>query len=311
MWYCLIGVEPVAKKIDTARFAPAFVILGAGFWGLIGLFTKPLSAAGMTTAGISFARGLLGAVMLFAFLAVFDREKLRIRLRDTWLFIGTGILSLVFFSIMYFMTQREAGLSVAAVLLYTAPFFVIIMSAIFFREKITGRTVLSLVIAAIGCVCTAGLVPVLLRGGAGRVSVSGILTGVGSGFGYALYSIFANQALKKYHSVTVTAYTLLFSALALAPFCLRGEFIALYGTPGVWQASLGIALVATICPYVLYTFGLKYTKPGSASVMAFSEPAVATVIGVLVFGESLTPDGVVGLLFIFAALIILNTGKKK
>lgn len=295
------------KKAGLLRFAPFFIILGASCWGLIGLFTKPLSASGCTAVQIAFLRCGTAAAILWIFLAVFDRKKLKIKLPDIWMFLGTGVLSIVLFSVMYFMTQQQASLSVAAVLLYTAPFFVIIMSALFFREKISGRKIISLLIATAGCVFATGLISSLSGNGTAYVSGLGILTGVASGFGYALYSIFANVALKKYSSVTVTAYTFLFAALALAPFCLKSELLEIVATDStVWQNTLLLAIFSTIVPYVLYTLGLKYTEPGKASVMAFAEPVVATLTGVLVFHEEMTGGGVIGIILIFAAIILLN-----
>ena len=300
------------KKNGLARFAPALVILGASCWGLIGLFTKQLAAAGCSAVQISFLRCVSAAAILWIILLIGDRSKLKINIRDIWMFLGTGVLSLVFFSVMYFLTQQEAGLSVAAVLLYTAPFFVIIMSAIIFKEKITSKTVLALALAIVGCVFTTGLFSVLISGGVGRVSTIGVLTGIASGFGYALYSIFAHIALKKYSSITVTAYTFLFAALALAPFCLRAELLdMMVKEPSIWQNTLLLAVISTILPYVLYTLGLKYTQPGKASVMAFSEPVVATLTGILVFREQITLGGIIGIALIFVSILLLNLKKKE
>lgn len=262
------------KDKTGVRLAPLLVILGASCWGLIGLFTKPLAAMGCSAAQISFLRCAVSALMVWLYLAIFDRKKLKIDLRDIWMFLGTGVLSLVFFSVLYFKTQQETSLSVAAVLLYTAPCFVILMSAVLFKERITGRILAALALALAGCVCTTGLMEALLTGGGVRLSPLGILTGIGSGLGYALYSIFANIALKKYSSVTVTAYTFLFSSLALAPFCLNGELLGLMNSRRAVLTTLGLSLASTILPYVIYTLGLKYTSPGKASVMAFSEPLV-------------------------------------
>lgn len=227
------------------------------------------------------------------------------------MFLGTGVFSLVIFSVMYFMTQQETSLSVAAVLLYTAPCFVILMSAIFFHERITGHIIIALVIALVGCVFTTGLATSMFTGSVGQVSTLGIITGILSGLGYALYSIFGNVALKKYSSVTVTAYTFMFAALALMPFTLNRELFDLVAQPVVLQNAVGIALISTILPYTLYTLGLKYIEPGKASVMAFSEPVIATLVGVFVFREAMTLGGVVGIVLIFISIIMLNMKKRQ
>lgn len=292
--------------------APVLVIAGASCWGLIGLFTRPLMAAGCSAADIAFLRVAFSAALLWMFLAVFCPGLLKVKIKDLWMFLGTGVISLVFFSVMYFRTQQEASLSVAAVLLYTSPFFVMILSAVLFREKITGRMIISLVLAVFGCVCATGLLESLVSGSEVVLSPLGILTGIGSGLGYALYSIFANIALKKYKSVTVTAYTFLFAALALAPFQGRGElFIKFMGQGSILPQVLALAVISTILPYALYTMGLKYTTPGRASVMAFAEPLVAAIMGAAVFKEELTTGSISGIMLIFISIVLLNTHRSK
>lgn len=283
------------------------MVLGASCWGLIGIFTRPLSAAGCSAVQIAFLRCGLSALLLWLYLAAFNRGALRIALRDIWMFLGTGVLSLVLFSVMYFKTQQEATLSVAAVLLYTSPCFVMLMSALLFRERITGKMLLALLLAFTGCVFTTGLVRSLVTGGGFSLPPLSILTGIGSGFGYALYSIFANMALKKYSSITVTAYTLLFAALALAPFCVGTRLWGILTEQGrVLPITVCLSLVSTILPYALYTLGLKNTSPGRASVLAFAEPLVATLISAAVFRERLTAGGVVGIVLIFLSIFLLS-----
>ncbi len=132
---------------------------------------------------------------------------MRVRLRDFWCFLGTGIGSIVFFNYCYFTAVRMMSLAAAAVLLYTAPAFVMLMSAVLFREKMTGRRVLSVLLTFAGCAFVTGFA------GSG-ISASGILVGLGAGFGYALYTIFGHYAIERgYDSLTITFYTFLVAAV--------------------------------------------------------------------------------------------------
>ena len=71
--------------------------------------------------------------------------------------------------------------------------------------------------------------------------------------------------------------------------------------------ALGIGLVSTLAPFCFYTTGLKYTEPGKASVMAFVEPMVATLIGIFILHQKITITGIVGILLIFISIVILNS----
>ena len=290
-----------------------FILIGGSLWGIIGLFSTRLSAAGCSPVEITFIRNLVGAVGMIAYLGLTCRDKLKISIKDLWMFLGTGILSIVFFNIMYFWTINLATLSVAAILLYTAPCFVMIMSALFFGEKMTGKKITALIMAFLGCAFTTGVIDTFVLGsgpGAGTIKSLGIATGIASGFGYALYSIFGNAALKKYSSETVTVYTFVIAALSLAPFALRPSFFSMTGKGPVLTNAVAIGLVCTMLPFLFYTAGLKNTPPGKASVMAFVEPMVATLVSVFVMHEPFTITGMIGICMIFSSIVILALAKE-
>ena len=103
------------------RFAPWMIAAAGVLWGLLGIFVRHLNARGLASMDLVFLRSLTATVVLFIGLLIFDRKKMRVRLRDFWCFLGTGIGSIVFFNYCYFTAVRMMSLAAAAVLLYTAP----------------------------------------------------------------------------------------------------------------------------------------------------------------------------------------------
>lgn len=282
------------------------ILLASGLWGLTGLFVRNLNASGFNNMHLLFIRSVVTALVLGIYLLFADRKKLKIQLRDWWYFFGTGILSFLAFGFFYFYTISNASMSVAAILLYTSPFFVMLMAAIFFREKITPLKVLALVLASLGCFLICGtdsnvtLTPVVIS------------TGVMSGFCYALYSIFGRVALKKYDSLTVTAYTFIFAAIgALFAIDIPDMVKVSIEYPDAFCLSIIFAIVSAVLPYIFYTFGLKHTDTAKASIMATFEAVVASLAGIIAFGEKLTLWGVLGIIFVFLAVTLLNPIKKK
>ena len=168
------------------------IIAAAGLWGCIGLFLKLLTAAGLTSMQGVAMRSLVGAVFYGLFLFFSNREALRVDPKDCGWFLGTGVCSLLFFNWCYFNAITLSSMSVAAVLLYTSPVFVTLMSALFFREAVTPVKLIALIVTFSGCVLVTGLFPL----GQTPISAKTILFGLGSGFGYALYSIFGKFVLK-------------------------------------------------------------------------------------------------------------------
>lgn len=282
----------------------AAVFLGASLWGCIGVFARSLTAAGFTPVQTVALRAVLTALMLFVYLLVFHRDWLKIRLRDLWIFLGTGLCSFVFFNTCYMNSIEENSLSVACILMYTSPFWVLFLSALLFREKLTARKLISLVIVFAGCVLVC-VSPSL------RLSGIGLLYGLLSGFGYALYSIFGKFAAGKYHPLTITFYTFLFAAVGILPFCGLPALCRLVCQPANWGWILGIAVINTVLPYLLYTYGLSKTTPGKAAVIAIVEPVVASLTGVLAFGETMGWPGVAGIALVVLGLCILEIRVRK
>ena len=217
-------------------------------------------------------------------------------------FLAPAFAPLSFFNWCYFNAIASSSMSVAAVLLYTSPVFVTLLSALLFRESITPFKLAALVLTFVGCTLVTGLFPL----GQESVSFRTILFGLGSGFGYALYSIFGKFALKKYPSSTVTFYTFLFSALFALPLSgLHRDLSRL----ACWQAiagALGIGVLCCILPYLLYTEGLRYAEAGKAAILATIEPFVAALLGIFLFHEAVTPYKLLGMAAIFSAILLLN-----
>ena len=86
------------RRLSDKRLAPFLIILAAVCWGTIGIFTRELQAAGFTSVQITAARCAVTALCVVTALLLTDREKLKIAPKDIWLFIGTGLLSIVFFN---------------------------------------------------------------------------------------------------------------------------------------------------------------------------------------------------------------------
>ena len=287
--------------MDVGRIAVLPVVVAAALWGVIGYFTRYLGGCGLDPAQITLVRCAVTAVSLLVVLAMTDREALKVDPRDLWMFIGTGVCSIVFFNVCYFTTIEMLPLSVASVLLYTAPCMVMVMSVAIFGEGLTGSKVLALVSAFAGCILTTGVL-----GGAGGISPLGILIGLGSGFGYALYSIFGRIAADRYYPTTVTAYTFLIAAVCLLPFSSPAEIASATADMQQLMVMLGLGVMVTLVPYVLYTWGLERMDPGKASVIAFAEPMVATALGILLFDEPLTPAAGMGILLMLVSVIALS-----
>lgn len=287
----------------TARTGGAYAsILGAAvLWGIIGLWNRNLMAGGFTPTDIVVVRNFGGMLLLAAVFAVRDRSVFRVRREHLKYFFGTGVISVLLFTVCYFSCQRICSLAAASILLYTAPSFVVVLSSVLWREPVTKEKLLALGLPLLGCALVCGVFA-----GDLTVTAGGVLLGLGSGFFYALYSIFGRCALARYGPMTVTVWTFLFAGPASLALLRPERMAAALSSPRQWLLSLGLVVFSTVAPYILYTRGLARVESGRASIMASLEPVAATLVGVLAFGESLSPASAAGILCVLAGVYILR-----
>lgn len=304
-------------------FAPVFVVLAAIFWGILVVFVRAFGQADFKSMEIVTLRVYSSAIFGWVFLLLFDRRSQRsaatpaphrFRLRDSWCFIGTGLVSIVFFSYCYFRNVEESSAAVAAILMYTSPIFVTLLSAIFFKEKLTKTKLLALLLAIIGCALVSGIASGIGTasspgtGGIASPSFLGIALGLGSGIGYALYSIFGRFALDKgYSPFMVTAMTFTFACVGVLPFIdIIGLVTRLITEPKYILLALVMGLVGSCTPFALYTLGLRYMEASKAAILATLEPIVTALVGTFFYKEPIDIFVVVGIVMVLVAGILCS-----
>ena len=276
-------------------------ILGAAFlWGIIGIWNRRLMDSGVSPTSIVVIRNIGSMLMLSAIFAVKDRSMFRVKREHLKYFFGTGVVSVVLFTLCYFSCQKVCSLAVASILLYTAPSFVVILSAILWKEPVTKKKVTALVLTLVGCALVCGIFA-----GALAVTVTGILFGLGAGFFYALYSIFSRYALRHYSAIQCTLWMFIFAGAA-SVFLIRPAELSVLMNFEEGLTALILVVFSTGSPFLLYTTGLSRVEAGKASIIASFEPVVAALAGVLVFGEPVSVGMIAGILCILAGVCILR-----
>lgn len=290
------------------KIAVLLAVVAGTLWGMIGYFVRNLQSQGLSSMQIVAIRMVISAVLFSLFALVFSRKLFIIKLKDLWCFLGTGVLSVATFSFCYFKSIELSSLSMASVLLYTAPIFVMMFSVFLFKEKLSVIKIISLVLAFVGCLFVTG---VLID--SGDINVVAVIYGLMSGVCYALYSIFSRLALNRnYSPLTITLYTFIFSGVA-SLFVIDVKPVVQVMTRDLHSFVFCVlfAVLSSVLPYVTYTLSLKYIKPSTASIVASIEPVVATVTGVIVFDEAVDfPYGYIGIALVISSIVLINLAPK-
>lgn len=279
-----------------------YILLSAIFWGIAGIFVRTLNTE-LSPMAIVFGRSFFTSIILGAVILLKDKSLFKIKVRDLHLFIGCALFSILLFNFSYYKTMSLTSLSVAAVLLYTAPFFVVIISAFLFGERFNLSKIIACITAFVGCMFVSGVFD-----SQNRITLPALVFGLLTGFGYALYTIFSRLLIDKgYNTFTITFYTFLFSAMAC---CFLNDvnvtFTSTFSSAKIFVTIVLMAILNTVIPYLLYTKGLLGVEASSAPIIATLEPVVATLTGGIIYKETLGFSGAFGILLVLGSVIILN-----
>lgn len=284
------------------------IISGICF-GSAGIFVRELSE-NMNSTSIISSRILIAILLLSLWIAVRYPMNFRIKLKDSWIFVGAGVLGTLGLNLCYNFSINELSLSLAAVLIALAPIFVMVFAFFMFHEAITAKKVISIILALVGCVLTSGI---LENNASMHWSWIGILVGSASAGFYALYSIFSKVGMKKsYPALTITFYSMLAIAVVLLPFT-QWDNMEHYIAANPLRNTLFMvmhSLCTAVCPYAFYTVALDHMEAGKASILCSCEPVAAMVFGLFFFEEIPTVLSVTGLKIVLLALAMLVLSDK-
>jgi DME family drug/metabolite transporter len=274
----------------------AFIVAAAVLWGMIGPFSRLAFQEGIAPMEVAFWRALL-AWILFGGHAMI-RHEVSLDRKDIPYILVFGVCGVSLFYFVYQMAVKQGGAALAAVLLYTAPAWVIVLSRIFLKESITPTKISAVVLTLIG------ISAISMGKGAGQdgspVSVSAIGFGLASGFCYSLYYIFGKHFTGRYSSYNLFLYVLPIGALGLLPWVAFTP-----KTPTAWMALISLAIICTYGANACYYLGLKYLEAGRASITATLEPVVAAVIAYFWWGEMFTVQSYMGSAVILSAVVLM------
>ena len=280
-------------------------ILAGFLFGSSGIFVRTLTQNGIDASTLLFLRFSIAIIPITAAIFITDRKLLKINLSDIPLLLACS-LSIIGLNLCYNESMNNVPLSLAAVLLSTAPIFVLVFAYIIFREKITRKKLICMISAIIGCLLTTGL----LENSIVHISSSGIIMALGAALFWAAYLMASKKSIENgKHTYTILFYSIIFISLALIPFTDFGQissFVLINPTYTVIFLILH-STFSFAMPYILSTLSLNYMDSGTSSiVLSASEPLAALIFGFLIYSEIPTPLMFCGFLLTVTAIIMLS-----
>ena len=289
------------------------VAAAASTWGTLGLFAKILYAQGVSFESLVAVRASVGWLAVIGFLlATKEARSLRVARRDLAFLVPLGLVGIGFFYLLYFYTVRESTVGTAAILLYSAPAFVVILARLFLKEPLNAAKVIALLLTVGGIFLVVGAyAPANLE-----VSPKILLTGLLSGLTYGLYAIFGRPLAGHLSPAVILSYALAFGSALLIVAALPTLDTLIRLPAGSYLLLLMLSVVHTalafaLYTFALYTFGIRHLGAGRAAIVATIEPVVAGILGVTLLGEELTALKALGALLVLAGAVLAQVGPRK
>ena len=282
------------------------VLVAATLWATIGVFYKLLiDNYGLTPLAAAALRGALGGLILLTALLLL-RVDLRVPRADWGWFLAYGVFGVALFFVCYVNAIHLIGVAVAAVLMYTSPVWVALISWRWMGEHLRRSGVAALGLSLLGAALVARVYnPALLR-----LNLPGVLFGLAAGLTYGLYSVFNKLLVRRNRPWVVQVYGLLIGASALLLFVPRGELAKGFASPGSIAVLAGMAIVPTLLASLSFAIGVQWVPVSVAAIVAMFEPVAAAFFGYLFFGERLDPGQWLGAACILSAVLLLRPGRR-
>jgi DME family drug/metabolite transporter len=297
--------QQTKKTLSTRLTGVLLVIAATVCWSTSGIFINLIIQEGeLSAVGLAFWRDLTTSLVLLLGILIIKPKLLVVKKNDLPWLIGMGSISIGIFHVFWNKAVVMIGASLATVVQCNAPIFVTILAWFLFREKITAKKIIAVILAAAGTILVSGITSV----GEWKIIPIGLLIALGSAITYGSLSLFGKKLSGDYSAWTIMFYIFSFGTLTL--------FAVQLGRPDPWPSSsnflplfIGFVLFSTIMGFTLYTTSLKYLPASVASITATSEIFFASILAYIFLHERMDLWQILGSVLIISGVILVSLAK--
>lgn len=286
-------------KNDKKSFA--MLTLSMVIFGTIGIFRRYIP---WSSSLLAMVRGLIGSGFLLLFCIV-TRKKFRENLerKKLILLIITGALIGLNWMLL-FEAYNYTTVGIATLCYYMEPTIVILLSPVFFREKLTLKKGICAFLAVVGMAFVAGIVK---DGIPSLADAKGILYGLGAALLYSIVVII-NKKLPGINAYQKTMIQLLFAAVVMVPYViLTVDIKAMEFSPLVIFMVILVGLVHTGAAYALYFGSMDDLKAQTVALLSYIDPVIALILSALILKEKMSVLEIIGMVLILGATFVCET----
>lgn len=296
-------------KQSKSRLWTVLAALAAVMWGISGLFAESLFkvSSKITPIWLTQVRLIISGIVLLIIATVLHQKPFSV-LKDkknTLHIIAYGGFGLLPVQVFYFIAIEMANASIATILQFIGPFFVLTYLAVTHQQVLRKLDVLAAILAFIGVFLLS------THGNFNQLAITplALFFGLLSAVGEASYTLIPVKLVKRVSSLVVTGWGMLFAGIGL--MIVYPRFPAIPNTPRAWLDVSAIIIIGTIIPFQIMANALRYVHPSTVSLLDAFEPLSATVGSVLIFGLVMSGMDWLGTLLVIGAVLALNFTPKR
>jgi len=241
-------------------------------------------------------------------LYLFRPERRRFGMKDWWIFSKIGFFGVVMNMGMFTLGLKYTTAGHSAMVIALTPIIVLLLAWAMRIETLTAPKTTGLALSFIGVMILATEQGIHLHSG----TLMGDLITIGCAIGFAVYTVLAKQVAPNYDSFTMNTFNLLASSIMLAPCAIyQGIHLDWRGVGWVgWMCLLYMAGIGSVAAYLIYYWALRQMAASRIAAVAYAQPVLGILFGVVFLGECLTrPLLFGGVLVLFGLYLIEHRGK--
>ena len=290
------------KKENQSKL---LIIIAMTIWGTIGIFRKYIP---LPSGMIALTRGILGSLFL-VLVMVFTRKKL------SWKDIKDNLMMLLISGalmganwILLFEAYQYTSVATATLCYYMEPVFVMLVSPIFLKEKLSVKKIICIVTALFGMALVSGIFDMESF----HVSeLKGVFLGLGAAALYASVVIL-NKKLKPIGAYDKTITQLLSATIVILPYVLLVENINNISLEPINILMLVlVGIIHTGIAYTLYFGSMSNVKAQTVAIFGYIDPVVAIILSALILRERMGMLEIIGAVLILGATLVCEIDFKK
>ncbi|GLZ40149.1 EamA family transporter [Actinokineospora sp. NBRC 105648] len=299
---------PVTTRGHRTR-GTVFILLASVAFASSGPLAKPAMQAGFAPQQVAAARAVIAAVALLVVVAIFRPGLLRVR-RENWrVIVAYGLVGVGAVQLLFFLAVSRLPVGVAMLLEYTSPALVALWVRFVRHVRLPALSWAGTALALVGLTLVAQVWDGL------RLDAVGVLAGMGAALCSAGYYLIGERGAGEQHPIGMVTWGMVVGAVAISvvapPWSLPLDRLGAAAEFGpwhlpVWTLLVTVALVSTALAYALSTTSLRDLPSTVASVLALSEPVVATLLAWLLLRETLTAAQLVGMAVLLSGALLVQ-----